>query len=89
MWTFAKVLDGFHDLPNERFHTFAVKYDGEVVGKLRYNRGLRGGEGPAWQGTLFKTSLHGRNDPSGCVGVSYYNKDKHKVLDWFKTGICV
>ena len=89
MWTIAKVLDGFSDLPNERFHTFAVKYDGEVVGKLHFDRGRwKSAGGPAWQGTLFKTTLHGRDYISGCTGISYYNKDKRKVLEWFKTGEC-
>jgi len=89
MWTIAKVRDGFADLPNERFHTFAVKYDGEVVGKLRFDRGRwKSAGGPAWQGILFKTKLHGQDYGSGCSGISYYNKDKRKVLEWFKTGVC-
>lgn len=89
MWTIAKVLDGFADLPNERFHTFAVKYDGEVVGKLKFDRGRwKSAGGPAWQGTLFKTTLHGQDYGSVCTGISYYSKDKRKVLAWFKTGIC-
>jgi hypothetical protein len=87
MWALAQVLDSFSDLPNERFHTFAVKYEGEVVGELKFDRGRwKSAGGPAWKGTLFKTSLHGRTDSSGCVGAVYYSKDKRKVLDWFKTG---
>lgn len=88
MWTIAKVLNGFADLPNERFHTFAVKYDGEIVGKLHYDRGRwKSAGGPAWQGTLFKTSLHGSIGAGpNCAGRAYHNKDKRKVLEWFKTG---
>lgn len=88
MWSLAKVRNGLHDLPNDRFHTFAVKYEGEVVGELKFDRGRwKSAGGPAWKGTLFKTSIHGRTDSSGCAGVAYYSKDKRKVLDWFKTGI--
>ena len=87
MWSLAKVRNGLHDLPNDRFHTFAVKYEGEVVGELNFDRGRwKSAGGPAWKGTLFKTSIHGRTDSSGCAGVVYYSKDKRKVLDWFKTG---
>jgi len=90
MWTIAKVRNGFHDLPNDRFHTFAVKYDGEVVGELKFDRGRwKSAGGPAWQGTLYKTSLHNPIGAGpGCVGISYHNKDKRKVLEWFKTGEC-
>jgi hypothetical protein len=87
MWTIAKVRNGFHDLPSDRFHTFVVKYEGEIVGELKFDRGRwKSAGGPAWKGTLFKTSLHGRTDSSGCAGVVHYSKDKRKVLDWFKTG---
>ena len=36
MWTLAKVRDGFADLPSEKYHTFAVKRDGEIVGQLKW-----------------------------------------------------
>jgi hypothetical protein len=89
MWAIAKVRNGFHDLPSDRFHTFAILKDGEIVGELKFDRGRwKSAGGPAWKGTLFKTSLHGRTDSSGCAGVVYYSKDKRKVLDWFKTGKC-
>ena len=35
-WALAKVLNGFADLPNEKFHTFAVKKNGKVVGQLAW-----------------------------------------------------
>jgi hypothetical protein len=90
MWTIAKVKDGFADFPNERFHTFAILKDREVVGKLRYDGSRwKSAGGPAWQGTLFKTSLHGSiGSGPNCAGRAYHNKDKSKVLAWFKTGKC-
>jgi|FreactTroBogLake_1042271.scaffolds.fasta_scaffold00374_5 hypothetical protein len=87
MWTLAKVKNGFHDLPNERFHTFVIKNDGEIVGELKFDRARwKSAGGPAWKGTLFKTSLHNRTMSSGCTGVTYYSKKKEDVLTWFKTG---
>lgn len=77
MWTIAKIRDGFADLPNERFHTFAIKFDGKVVGELKWKYRHKTEGGPAWRGTLFKLS-HG-------MDVCFYAKDKQQVLAWFKT----
>ena len=74
MWTIAKVRNGFADLPNERFHTFAIKLEGEVVGELQFYRGRwKSAGGPAWKGIKFKNSC------------CYFSKKKEDVLHWFKT----
>ncbi len=82
-WTLAKVKNGFDDLANERFHTFAIKCDGNVVGELKYEHGRwKSAGGPAWRGKLFKSPKHYGMD------VVYYSRDKKNVLHWFKTGEC-
>lgn len=79
MWTLAKVLNGFADLPNERFHTFAVKYNGEVIGELKFAGRPKNAGGPAWRGTIFNSKKHfGMN-------VTFFDSRKAKVLEWFKT----
>ena len=77
-WALAKVLNGFADLPNEKFHTFAVKKNGEVVGQLKWTYRPKTAGGYAWQGKLFKSKKHFGMD------VSFFDKDKKKVLEWFK-----
>lgn len=77
-WAIAKVRDGFADLPNEKFHTFAVKKNGEVVGQLKWKYRPKNAGGYAWQGLIFKSKKHYGMD------VSFFDKDKKKVLDWFK-----
>jgi hypothetical protein len=80
MWTLAKVLNGFADLQNERFHTFAIKKDGVVVGELKFASRPKNAGGPAWRGTKF-------NDPKHYgMNVVYFSHDKKNVLNWFKTG---
>ena len=78
MWTIAKVLNGFADLPNEKFHTFAIKKDGEIVGQLKWQYRPKNAGGYAWQGKLFNSKKHFGMD------VSFFEKDKKKVLTWFK-----
>ena len=77
-WTLAKVMNGFADLPNEKFHTFAVKKNGEVVGQLAWKYRPKNAGGYAWQGTLFKASKYCGMD------VSFFDKNKQNVLNWFK-----
>jgi hypothetical protein len=79
MWTLAKVLNGFADLPNEKFHTFAVKYDGDIVGELKWKYRPKNAGGYAWQGKIFNSKKNFGMD------VSFYDKNKVKVLEWFKT----
>jgi hypothetical protein len=78
MWTLAKVMNGFADLGNEKFHTFAVKRDGEVVGQLKWQYRPKNAGGYAWQGKLFATAKS-----HGAV-VCFYDKNKKNVLNWFK-----
>jgi len=78
-WALAKVLDGFADLPNEKFHTFAVKKNGEVVGQLKWKYRPKNAGGYAWQGLIFKSKKHYGMD------VCFFDKSKKNVLDWFKT----
>ncbi len=77
-WTLAKVLDGFADLPSEKYHTFAVKKNGEVVGQLKWKYRPKNAGGYAWQGLLFKSKKHFGMD------VSFFDKNKQNVLNWFK-----
>lgn len=77
-WTIAKVLDGFADLPNEKFHTFAIKRDGEVVGQLKWTYRPKNAGGYAWQGKFFNSEKHFG------MTVSFFDKNKKNVLDWFK-----
>jgi len=77
-WALAKVLDGFADLPNEKFHTFAVKKNGEVVGQLKWKYRPKNAGGYAWQGLIFKSKKHYGMD------VCFFDKSKKNVLDWFK-----
>ena len=78
MWSLAKVRDGFADLGNEKFHTFAIKRDGEVVGQLKWTYRPKNAGGYAWQGKLFKSKKHFGMD------VSFFDKNKQNVLNWFK-----
>ena len=78
-WTLAKVLNGFADLPNEKFHTFAVKKNGVVVGQLAWKYRPKNAGGYAWQGLFFNSKKHYGMD------VSFYDKRKENVLEWFKT----
>lgn len=78
MWTLAKVRDGFADLGNEKFHTFAIKRDGEVVGQLKWKYRPKNAGGYAWQGLLFNSPKHGG------MHVSFFDKNKNNVLNWFK-----
>jgi hypothetical protein len=78
MWTLAKVRDGFADLGNEKFHTFAIKCDGEVIGQLKWTYRPKNAGGYAWQGKLFNSKNH-----PGAV-VCFYDKNKQNVLNWFK-----
>lgn len=77
-WALAKVLNGFADLPNEKFHTFAVKKNGEVVGELAWKYRPKNAGGYAWQGKLFNSKKHSGMD------VSFFDKNKETVLKWFK-----
>lgn len=77
MWTIAKVLDGFADLPSEKYHTFAVKKNGVIVGQLKWKNRPKNAGGAAWQGRLFKLEFG--------MDVCFYSKNKQAVLDWFKT----
>ena len=77
-WALAKVKDGFADLGNEKFHTFAIKRDGEVVGQLKWQYRPKNAGGYAWQGKLFKSEKHFGMD------VSFFDKNKQNVLKWFK-----
>ncbi len=77
-WALAKVMDGFADLPSEKFHTFAVKKNGVVIGQLKWKYRPKNAGGYAWQGLLFGT------DKTYGMQVSFYDKDKKKVLNWFK-----
>lgn len=76
MWTLAKVLNGFADLQNERFHTFAIKKNGVVVGQLKFTSRPKNAGGPAWQAILFKCEYD--------MDVSYFGKNKNEVLEWVK-----
>lgn len=78
-WAIAKVLNGFADLPNEKFHTFAIKHDGEVVGELKWKCRPKNAGGYTWQGKLFNSKKHYGMD------VSFFDKNKQNVLEWFKT----
>lgn len=78
IWTIAKVLNGFADLPHERFHTFAIKRDGVIVGELKFVYRPKNAGGYAWKGTF-----HGAG-PAG-MDVCFYDCRKEKVLEWFKT----
>jgi len=79
VWTLAKVLNGFADLPNEKFHTFAIKHNGKVVGELAWKYRPKNAGGYAWQGKILNSKKHfGMN-------VSFYDKNKKNVLEWFKT----
>ena len=75
-WALAKVLNGFADLPNEKFHTFAVKKNGKVVGELVWKYRPKNAGGYAWQGKLFNASYG--------MDVCFYDKNKQNVLKWFK-----
>lgn len=80
MWTIAKVKNGFADLPNERFHTFAIKRNGEVIGHLKYDHSRwKSAGGPAWKAEIYDTRKH-----PGADCVSFHSKDKNKVLEWVK-----
>lgn len=79
MWTLAKVLNGFADLPNEKFHTFAIKHNGVVIGELKWTYRPKNAGGYAWQGKILNSKKHYG------MTVSFFDKDKKKVLDWFKT----
>jgi len=76
-WTIAKVLNGFADLPNEKFHTFAVKKNGKIVGELAWKYRPKNAGGYAWQGKLFN-ARHG-------MDVVFFDKRKENVLNWFKS----
>ena len=78
-WSLAKVMNGFADLGNEKFHTFAIKRDGEVVGQLKWTYRPKNAGGYAWQGKIFKSKKHFGMD------VSFFDKRKETVLAWFKT----
>ncbi len=78
MWSLAKVRDGFADLANEKYHTFAVKHNGEVVGQLKWTYRPKNAGGYAWQGRLFNCKNH-----PGAV-ICFYNNNKNNVLNWFK-----
>ncbi len=78
MWTLAKVKNGFADLPNEKFHTFVVKRDGKVIGELAWKYRPKNAGGYAWQGKIFGT------EKSFGMDVTFYDKNKQKVLEWFK-----
>lgn len=80
MWTLAKVRDGFADLSSEKYHTFAIKCDGKVVGQLKWTYRPKNAGGYAWQGKLFKSEKHFGMD------VSFFDKNKKNVLEWFKNG---
>lgn len=77
-WTLAKVKDGFADLPSEKYHTFAVKKNGEVVGQLKWKYRPKNAGGYAWQGLIFKSPKNFGMD------VCFYDKRKENVLKWFK-----
>ena len=77
-WALAKVANGFAYLSNERFHTFAVKKNGEVIGELVWKSRQKSAGSPAWQGTIFNSKKnHG-------MDVVFYDTNKQKVLEWFK-----
>ena len=79
MWTLAKVKDGFADLPSDKYHTFAIKKDGEIVGQLKWKYRPKNAGGYAWQGLLF-------NSKKLCgMDVCCFDKNKKNVLEWFKT----
>lgn len=78
MWALAKVKNGFADLPSEKFHTFAVKKDGVVVGQLKWQYRPKNAGGNAWQGKIFNSKKHFGMD------VSFFDKRKEIVLNWFK-----
>lgn len=78
MWALAKVLNGFADLSNDHFHTFAIKKDGVVVGQLKWTYRPKNAGGYAWQGKIFKSKKHYGMD------VSFFDKNKQNVLNWFK-----
>lgn len=77
-WSMAKVMNGFADLGNERFHTFAIKHNGVVVGQLKWKYRPKNAGGSAWQGVIFKSKRHYGMD------VSYFGSSKADVLAWFK-----
>lgn len=77
-WALAKVMNGFADLTNEKFHTFAVKRNGVIVGELAWKYRPKNAGGYAWQGTLFATAKS-----YGAV-VCFHDKNKPNVLKWFK-----
>jgi hypothetical protein len=77
-WALAKVMNGFADLTNEKFHTFAVKKNGEIVGQLAWKYRPKNAGGYAWQGKLLKSKKHFGMD------VVFYHSSKQKVLEWFK-----
>lgn len=79
VFTIAKVLDGFADLSSERFHTFIIKKNGEVFGKLKWTYRPKSAGGYAWKGTKFNAGDCG-------MDISFFHKNKQAVLDWFKTG---
>ena len=78
-WSIAKVRNGFADLPNEKFHTFAIKRNGEVIGELVWKYRPKNAGGYAWQGKRFNSKKHYGMD------VSFYDKRKENVLEWFKS----
>jgi hypothetical protein len=78
MWTIAKVMNGFADLPNEKFHTFAIKYKGKVVGQLKWQYRPKNAGGSAWQSKLFNSKKHYGMD------VSFFGSNKNDALAWFK-----
>lgn len=78
MWTIAKVRDGFSDLPYEKFHTFAVKRNGQIIGQLKWTNRAKNAGGAAWQGKVFKSPRHYGMD------VSFFHSRKDEVLKWFK-----
>lgn len=78
MWTLAKVLNGFADLQNERFHTFMIKKNGEIVGELKFASRPKNAGGPAWRAKLFNAEYCG-------MDVCFYSKNKQEVLNWVKT----
>jgi hypothetical protein len=78
MWTLAKVRDGFADLGNEKFHTFAIKRDSEVIGQLKWQYRPKNAGGYAWQGKQFNS----KNYPGAVV--CFYDKSKDNVVNWFK-----
>lgn len=75
MFTIATKIDGKETLP-EAYRTWLVKYDGMVYGELKkdHTRWKSAG-GSAWKGSVIRDG----------IDVSFYDKDRNKVLQWLKT----